>query len=112
MSAHSQRNLGDGFMDNSATKDGWQRFLDRLKELWGKRADEERRDSRSAGSPATLEPLKAPDNASAALLAARRAKRAAPMNAWEDEGGAAAGQAEGALRDNSARQPAHFRFAC
>jgi|HubBroStandDraft_1064217.scaffolds.fasta_scaffold43493_2 hypothetical protein len=99
-------------MDNSATKDGWQRFLDRLKELWGKRADEERRGSRSAGSPATLEPLKAPDNASAALLAARRAKRAAPMNAWEDEGGAPAGQAEGALRDNSARQPAHFRFAC
>ena len=33
-------------MDNSATKDGWQRFLDRLKELWGKRADEQRRDSR------------------------------------------------------------------
>jgi hypothetical protein len=99
-------------MDNSATKDGWQRFLDRLKELWGKRPDEERRDGRSAGSPATVEPLKAPDNASAALLAARRAKRAAPMNAWEDEGGAPASPPGGVLRDDCAREPAHFAFAC
>ena len=79
-------------MDNGTTKDGWQRFLDRLKELWGRRTDEERGDSRPAGSPAILEPLRAPDNASAAMLAAGRAKRVAPTDAWEDEGGARVGQ--------------------
>ena len=78
-------------MDNGATKDGWQRFLDRLKELWGRRADEERGNSRPAGSPAILEPLGAPGDATAAMLAARRAKRAAPTDAWEDEGGAPVG---------------------
>jgi hypothetical protein len=79
-------------MDNGATQDGWQRFLDRLKELWGRRADEERGNSRPAGSPAILQPLKAPDNASAAMRAARRAQRAAPTDAWEDDGGAPVGQ--------------------
>ena len=41
-------------MDNGTMKDGWQRFLDRLKELWGRRADEERGTSgsaRSSGDP-------------------------------------------------------------
>jgi hypothetical protein len=97
-------------MDNGTTKDGWQRFLDRLKELWGKRADEERGAKGSAGSPAILGPLRAPDNASAAMLAARRAKRAAPTDAWEDEGGAPVGQPYGVRRYQSARQPTHFRF--
>jgi hypothetical protein len=88
-------------MDNGATKDGWQRFLDRLKELWGRRADEERGNKRPAGSPGILEPLRAPGSASPAMLAARRAQRTAPMDAWEDEGGA--------WREQSA-PPAHFRF--
>ena len=79
-------------MDNGTTKDGWQRFLDRLKELWGRRADEERGKSRPAGSPAILGPLRAPDNASAAVRAARSAQGAASTDAWEDEGGAPVGQ--------------------
>jgi hypothetical protein len=54
-------------MDNGVMKDGWQRFLDRLKELWGKRADQERGDGQSAGSPGIIEPAKAPDNASPAM---------------------------------------------
>ncbi len=97
-------------MDNSTTKDGWQRFLDRLKELWGKRADEKRDNNGSAGSPAILGPLRAPDNASAAMLAARRAKRAAPTDAWEDEGGAPVGQPRVVRRDQFAPPPTHFRF--
>jgi hypothetical protein len=44
-------------MGNDAMKDGWQRFLDRLRRLWGKRTDEKRRDNLSAPSPATLEPI-------------------------------------------------------
>jgi hypothetical protein len=39
-------------MGDDAMKDGWQRFLDRLRRLWGKR-DGKRRDNLSAPSPAT-----------------------------------------------------------
>jgi hypothetical protein len=74
-------------MRNDAMKDGWQRFLDRLRRLWGKRADEKRRDNLSAPSPATLEPIRTSDTSSTALTAARLAEQAAPMNGWEDEGG-------------------------
>ena len=74
-------------MSNDAMKDGWQRFLDRLRRLWGKRADEKRRENLSAPSPATLEPIRASDTSSTALTVARLAEQAAPMNGWEDEGG-------------------------
>jgi hypothetical protein len=74
-------------MSNDAMKDGWQRFLDRLRRLWGKRVDENSRESLSAPSPATLEPVRASDPSSTALTAARLAEQAAPMNGWEDEGG-------------------------
>jgi hypothetical protein len=74
-------------MGNDAMKDGWQRFLDRLRRLWGKRASEKRRDNLSAPSPATLEQFRTPYGSSTALPAARLAEQAAPMNAWEDEGG-------------------------
>ena len=74
-------------MSNDAMKDGWQRFLDRLRRLWGRRADAKRRENLSAASPATLEPIRASDTSSTALTAARLAEQAAPMNGWEDEGG-------------------------
>jgi hypothetical protein len=74
-------------MGSDAMKDGWRRFLDRLRRLWGKRADERVRDQLSAPSPASLEPLRAPYTSSKAVPAARLAEQAAPMNVWEDEGG-------------------------
>jgi hypothetical protein len=80
-------------MGNDAMEDGWQRFLERLRRLWGQRADEKRRDNLSAPSPATLEPISASDTSSTALPAARLAEQAAPMNGWEDEGGRVAGPA-------------------
>jgi hypothetical protein len=67
-------------MDNGTTKDGWQRFLDRLKELWGRRADEERGNKGPAGSPGILEPLRAPGSASPAMLAARRGQSGLPTH--------------------------------
>jgi hypothetical protein len=80
-------------MGDDTTKDGWQRFLDRLRRLWGKRADEKRRDNPSGPSPATLQPIRASDTSSTALPAARLAEQAAPMNSWEDEGGRVGGAA-------------------
>jgi hypothetical protein len=79
-------------MGDDAMKDGWQRFLDRLRRLWGKRADESRRDQLCAPSPATLEPFRT-DSSSNAVPAVRLAKQAAPMNVWEDEGGRVGGPA-------------------
>jgi hypothetical protein len=80
-------------MGSDAMKDGWQRFLDRLRRLWGKRADEKRRDNLSTPSPATPEPLRTPDRSSTAVPAARLGEQAAPMNVWEDEGGRVGGRA-------------------
>jgi hypothetical protein len=94
-------------MRNDAMKDGWQRFLDRLRRLWGKRADEKRGNNPSAPSPATLEPLRRPDSASTAVPAARLPEQAVPMNVWEDEGGALVGQLEGLSPGNSASPAVH-----
>jgi hypothetical protein len=71
-------------MGNDAMKDGWQRFLDRLRRLLGKRASEKGRDNLSTPSPATLEQFGTPYGSSTALPAARLAEQAAPMSAWED----------------------------